>query len=406
MKYITIVAKDFEEAVRKAREQYGPALRIHSRRDVQGRGGFLWLGRRTHVELTCYLADTVTVETPSAEVKQEPQKDPQQEAPKEVESTPTEEPNEQISVEVAEEQQDSSETELQIAHEMLIGHAMELLRQNDFSSTFSGEIEELLRESLHDYGSDAPSMEEFELMLVDRIVSLVDIDHATQLSPPRIFVLLGPTGIGKTTTIAKIAALYGLQKEPEFRKRVRMITIDSFRAGAYEQLAAFGSSLQIPVDRVTNEEEFYRTLQESTENDLLLVDTIGKSPRDTDLAVKMKTLLSVPNREESGFFLALSGAMKTEDVRKAIDQYMSFDVQSLIVTKMDETETIGNILSVSHERSMPILFFTDGQRVPKDIHKASASSMLGLLRGFSLDFQNLWVNQFTGGLPVTEPDQG
>src|SRR5690554_6276388 len=187
MKYITIVAKDFEEAVRKAREQYGPALRIHSRRDVQGRGGFLWLGRRTHVELTCYLADTVTVETPSAEVKQEPQKDPQQEAPKEVESTPTEELNEQISVEVAEEQQDSSETELQIAHEMLIGHAMELLRQNDFSSTFSGEIEELLRESLHDYGSDAPSMEEFELMLVDRIVSLVDIDHATQLSPPRIF---------------------------------------------------------------------------------------------------------------------------------------------------------------------------------------------------------------------------
>ena len=64
MKYITIVAKDFEEAVRKAREHYGPALRIHSRRDVMARGGFLWMGKRTHVELTCYLADSLKAEEP------------------------------------------------------------------------------------------------------------------------------------------------------------------------------------------------------------------------------------------------------------------------------------------------------------------------------------------------------
>ena len=119
----------------------------------------------------------------------------------------------------------------------------------------------------------------------------------------------------------------------------------------------------------------------------------------------MKTLLSVPNREETGFFLALAGAMKIEDIRKAMDQYASFSIRSIIVTKMDETETIGNVLSVSHERATPILFFTDGQRVPKDIHKASASTMLGQLRGFSLDFQNLWMNQFTGNVPVQEPGQ-
>lgn len=397
MKYITIVAKDFEEAVRKAREQYGPALRIHSRRDVQGRGGFLWLGRRTHVELTCYLADS-----PIAETAPVPSHMPQDSTGKIHDEVPIEDvpvtPQKETAAELR-------ETELQLQHEQLIGHAMELLRENDFSSEFSTEVEQLLRESLHDYGDESPSVEEFELMLVDRIVSLVEIDHATQLSPPRMFVLLGPTGIGKTTTIAKIAALYGLQREPEFRKRVRMITIDSFRAGAYEQLAAFGESLQIPVDRVETEADFYQILQQSQDSELILIDTIGKSPRDTDLAVKMKTLLSVPNREETGFFLALAGAMKIEDIRKAMDQYASFSIRSIIVTKMDETETIGNVLSVSHERATPILFFTDGQRVPKDIHKASASTMLGQLRGFSLDFQNLWMNQFTGNVPVQEPGQ-
>ena len=398
MKYITIVAKDFEEAVRKARDQYGQALRIHSRRDVQGRGGFLWLGRRTHVELTCYLADSAGVENASPAA----QPMPQETSVKRSEDVSLQEdpvPPQQETV------AQLRETELQLQHEQLIGHAMELLRENDFSVAFSSEVEQLLRESLHDYGDESPSVEEFELMLVDRIVSLVEIDHATQLSPPRMFVLLGPTGIGKTTTIAKIAALYGLQREAEFRKRVRMITIDSFRAGAFEQLSAFGESLQIPVDRVKQESDFYQVLQQSQESDLILIDTIGKSPRDTDLAVKMKALLSVPSRDETGFFLALGGAMKIEDIRKAMDQYASFGVRSIIVTKMDETETIGNVLSVSHERGVPILFFTDGQRVPKDIHKASASTMLGKLRGFSLDFQNLWVNQFTAEAPMRAVDQ-
>jgi len=67
---------------------------------------------------------------------------------------------------------------------------------------------------------------------------------------------------------------------------------------------------------------------------------------------------------------------------------------------LDETETVGNVLSVCHQKDLPILFFTDGQRVPKDIHKASASTMLGQLKGFSLDFQNLWVSQ-AGPDPAT-----
>jgi flagellar biosynthesis protein FlhF len=388
MKYITIVAKDFEEAVRKARDQYGPSLRIHSRRDVQGRGGFLWLAKRTHVELTCYLSDAdsqpVDRSTPDKLKSQESELEQKNDVELNVVKQETL-PQQDV--------EPPAVSDIQIHQEQLIDHAVALLTENDFSTSFIDELLSLLREALYEYHDEVPSREEFELIIVDKIVSLIEIDHATQLSPPHVFVLVGPTGIGKTTTIAKIAALYGLQKDPEYKRSVHMITIDSFRAGAFEQLSAFGGSLGIEVEKVNHEEDFFRVLQKAESADLILVDTIGKSPRDADLAIKMKALLSVPKREETQFYLAISGAMKTEDIRRAIDQYASFGLTSIVVTKMDETETLGNVLSVCRERSMPILFFTDGQRVPKDIHKASASTMLGQLHGFSLDFQNLWVNQ-------------
>lgn len=383
MKYITIVAKDFDEAVRKARQQYGPSLRIHSRRDVIARGGFLWLGKQTHVELTCYLADE-QVPADAAPVEVAVPTIPEPIAMEEPEQVPVPETAEPVPSRL----------------EVLIDHARSLLVANNFSPTFTDEVVGLLRESLGEVPPDGLSLEEFELMLVDKIVSLVHIDHETQLRPPRVFILLGPTGIGKTTTIAKIAALYGLQQDPQFHRSVHMITIDSFRVGAFEQLSAFGASMGMPVDKVADEQEFYRALDTAAGADLILIDTIGKSPKDKDLAVKMKTLLSVPARKDARFYLALSAAMKQDDLMRAIDQYASFGPAGIIVTKLDETETIGNVLSVCRDRDIPLLFFTDGQRVPKDIHKASASTMLGQLKGFSLDFGSLWANQI--GPVVTE----
>lgn len=395
MKYITIVANNFDEAVRKAREQYGSALRIHSRRDVMARGGFLWLGKQMHVELTCYLADDDRPNVAQADEQKITVPEPVSEP--EVQPVEAREPEKEIPA--AEEKPAVADK-----RDALLDHARTLLQANQFSSPFIDEVLALLVGSIGESPNGDLSLEEFELMLVDKIISLVKIDHETQLRPPRIFVLLGPTGIGKTTTIAKIAALYGLQQLSEFRRTVHMITIDSFRVGAFEQLNAFGNSLGMPVDQVSDEQEFYKALDSASDADLILVDTIGKSPRDKDLAVKMKTLLSVPRQDECGFYLALSGSMKEQDLIRSIDQYAVFGLSALIVTKLDETETIGNVLSVCRQRDLPLLFLTDGQRVPKDIHKASASTLLGQLKGFSLDFGTLWSNQVGPVVdPVNEP---
>ena len=205
--------------------------------------------------------------------------------------------------------------------------------------------------------------------------------------------MLGPTGVGKTTTIAKIAAIYGTIPPEEMRKDVRIITMDSFRVGAYEQIESFGKALNIPVLRADDEGAFYEALEQTADAELVLIDTIGRSPRDNELNVKLQTMLNVPDKKSIRCYLAVSASMKKIDIDKVFEQFKMFNITSVIVTKTDETQTIGNILSICHDRHVPLLFITDGQMVPRDIHKASSAFVLSLLRGFNMDFNSLWNTQ-------------
>ncbi|MFA6688360.1 MAG: hypothetical protein ACOX6K_03550 [Sphaerochaetaceae bacterium] len=394
MKYITIVARNYDEAVRKGRAQYGDELRIHSRRDIPVRGGFLWLGKRTKTEITCYLAEGKAKEAGADRelLLHEFEQEAKTPAPDSLQADTTESASvasaADSKVAAAPQEQGSS------SFDTLLEHGRGLLARNDFSEAFIDSVLEAERTEL-ETGDSLPTLGEFELQIVDRIVAAVDVDHSSQLHPPKIFILLGPTGIGKTTTIAKIAALYGTLPPVEFRRKVAIITLDTFRIGAIEQMSSFGEALGIPVFSAQGEDEFYRLLDELSDYDLLLVDTIGKSPRDKELAVKMKTLLSVPPKEHSKCYLAVSASMKSADIEKALEQFGPFGIQSLIVTKVDETQTIGNIVSVSAEHRLPMLFLTDGQKVPRDIHKASSAYILNLLQGFGMDFGALWENQIS-----------
>jgi flagellar biosynthesis protein FlhF len=390
MKYITIVDKDFESAVKKARDTYGHAVRIHSRRDVNHRGGFLWLKQKPQVELTCYLADVISDHSPSIIEKIE--KENLVEEPKEAKAEIEEPKEEKSEIEEPLKEEKEIEVPLNSIKDTLLEHAKNILDENQFSSIVRETILTLLAEELKGITS-YPSSEEFELMIVDKIVSLIAIDHETQLHPPHFFILMGPTGTGKTTTIAKIGALWSLQQDEDFYHSVKFVTLDTFRVGAYEQLAAFGSSLHIDIDLVKSEEDVYRVIEQTKDIDVVLVDTIGKSPKDKELTIKMQTLLSVIPNDQKKIYIALSSSMKQEDIMKSIEMYASFGITSIVITKVDETQSIGNILSVAYEKNLPLLFITDGQRVPSDIHKASAATMLSLLHGLSLDFESLWSNQ-------------
>ena len=430
MKYITIVAPTYEDAVRSARDQYGSSIRIHSRKDVTT-SGFLGIGKKRHCELTCFLADEETPTGPAVQKPAEPdspkakaapdpeeerdmrrfereaytpdpethtpdpafepdvQVEPEPEAEEEVEEIPEEPaPEPSVPEEPAGEPEKGPDS-----LEPLMDHARSVLQQNDFSESYINWIVSDLRSQLEPALPAVPSRNEFELLIVDRIVGTLEIDHNSQLHPPKVFALLGPTGVGKTTTIAKIAAIYGTLPPEEMRKDVRIITMDSFRVGAYEQIESFGKALNIPVLRADDEAGFYEALEQSNGAELILIDTIGRSPRDIEVNVKLQTMLNVPDKKNTRFYLAVSASMKKIDIDKVFEQFKMFNITSVIVTKTDETQTVGNILSICHDRHVPLLFITDGQMVPRDIHKASSAFVLSLLRGFSMDFNSLWNTQ-------------
>lgn len=422
MNYITIVAPTYEDAVRSARDQYGDMIRIHSRKDVVEKG-FLGIGKKRHCELTCFLAES---DVPPKKAKQQPaQRDASQQIKEKEEERdirrfekeaytpdpdsntpdPALEPEEPVVLEEPQPEEKATEApkaEVEVDMEpepqedplaALMNHARSVLSMNDFSEEYIGWIVSDLRKQLEPALPAVPSKDEFELLIVDRIVSSVDIDHNSQLHPPKVFALVGPTGVGKTTTIAKIAAIYGTLPPEELRKKVRIITMDSFRVGAYEQIESFGKALNIPVMRADDESQFFEALEQSGDAELILIDTIGRSPRDNELNVKLQTMLNVPDRKDIKCYLAVSASMKKIDIDNVFDQFKMFNITSVIVTKTDETQTIGNILSICHSKHIPLLFITDGQMVPRDIHKASSAFVLSLLRGFNMDFNSLWNTQ-------------
>ncbi|MDR2807891.1 MAG: flagellar biosynthesis protein FlhF [Spirochaetaceae bacterium] len=202
---------------------------------------------------------------------------------------------------------------------------------------------------------------------------------------PRILVLVGPTGVGKTTTIAKLAAIYGIGNSMRRPVAVRMITIDAFRIGAKAQLEAYSKIMGLPVSYVEDYDDLKKTIAVySEEADMLLIDTIGKSPRDSAQLGEMKQLLDAcgPSAE---VHLTMAASTKSSDIKEILRQFEPFAYRSVVITKLDETVHIGNIISALFEQRKSISYITDGQKVPNNIQSATVVRFLINLEGFHVN---------------------
>lgn len=202
---------------------------------------------------------------------------------------------------------------------------------------------------------------------------LIDIrTHKT-----KYIFFVGPTGVGKTTTIAKIASTLKLTK----KTKVALITSDTYRIAAVEQLKTYANILGIPLEVVYSADEMDKTIEKLKDYDLVLVDTAGRSHQNAEQIQDIQKLMDKVPEEDKEVYLVLSATTKYKDLVKISQTYSKITEYYLVFTKLDETDTVGNIFNIRMLTGAALSYATWGQNVPDDIGKIDAQKMTKQLLG-------------------------
>ncbi len=191
----------------------------------------------------------------------------------------------------------------------------------------------------------------------------------------RVVALVGPTGVGKTTTIAKLAANFRLRDGI----KIGLVTVDTFRVAAVEQLRTYAEIIDLPMKVVTSPLEMRRTLDELVGLDLILIDTGGRSPRDELKIQELKALLAEAQVDEVHLVLSLTAGVSY--LKAACEKFTAVNTTALILTKLDEAAGMGSLMTAARKLPLPVSYLTTGQDVPDDIECANASRMARLVLG-------------------------
>jgi flagellar biosynthesis protein FlhF len=206
------------------------------------------------------------------------------------------------------------------------------------------------------------------------VVQICDL-FVTHSDTQQVAAFIGPTGVGKTTTIAKLSAELSLK----LKKRVGIISIDSYRIGAIEQLRTYADIMGLPCLPAFSADDFQHALARMENRDIILVDTAGQSPLDMERMRELGRLMA--GRTDINNHLVLSATMKREDMLEAAKNFSTLSPRSYVFTKVDETRTRGSLIDQVMELPLPVSYITNGQRVPEDIMGATQKRILQLVIG-------------------------
>lgn len=210
----------------------------------------------------------------------------------------------------------------------------------------------------------------------------VRLETSPKMGGKKVVMLVGPTGVGKTTSIAKLAARYSYLLEKKYK--VGLVVLDTYRIGAVEQLMQYARMMKLGIETVVDPPEFSTALNALRYSDYILIDTMGSSPYDKGKIEKIHECLRSNNTDYSvDVVLVLPSSIKYEDLKATYENFAPLGIDTMMFTKLDETRGFGNIFSLVYETKIPISYFSVGQEVPEDLVVSNSDFLVDcLLNGF------------------------
>ncbi|KAB8138754.1 flagellar biosynthesis protein FlhF [Gracilibacillus oryzae] len=264
-----------------------------------------------------------------------------------------------------------NESELPYPYQLMLDHLLDQEVKPDVAKEFIGNIQK--RKSADTEMNVDKLKVELAFEMKHRLANKGQFGN--NLFDKQIVQLVGPTGVGKTTTIAKLAAHCVLNEQ----QRVALITTDTYRIAAIEQLKTYSKILDIPIEVAYSLDDYNQAREKFKEYDVILVDTAGRNFRDEKYVKELSKVIDL--HKEVDTYLVLSLTSRTRDMEDIYQQFETVPLKQLIFTKKDETAVYGSILNMCLDHNIGIAFITNGQDVPDDIEVASIDNIAKLVVG-------------------------
>jgi flagellar biosynthesis protein FlhF len=388
MEVKTYCARTMQEALALVRRELGPSAAVLHTREVGGHGLLGWISGGRRIEVTASTGVCVPSRLPPVTRRA----DPQMAQPAAVLAAPS-----ATAAAVADEGKTRFREELKGQLTELQAMVEDLCRRSQRSSShdlpeelfhlytdlIEAELsEELARELVERVRDEAPAEELPDQAIVRSRVTRM-IEEQIQAAGPirlvpgqrRLVALVGPTGVGKTTTIAKLAANFRLRE----KRRVGLITVDTYRIAAVEQLRTYADIIDLPMQVVSTPKEMREAIHCMGDLDLVLMDTAGRSPKDEVKIQELKAFLAEAQADE--VHLVLSSVAGAATLERTAERFAAVGTTHLVLTKLDEASGLGNLLPLLRGSGLPLSYLTNGQNVPDDIEPAERRRFARLILG-------------------------